>query len=935
MNSYQISRPMMLLSTALALALGAPMAAAPAYADARSESVSAFQKAQGHFNKGDYRAARIELLKAIKANPGNGLARLLQARTALELGNGVVAQTELEKAIEAGVPREKTKHLMAHATLLQAQYTRAFEEANAPDIPPQFGAYAARIRGRAMIGLKRADAAREHFVKAEQLAPRDPDTLVDLARYYIFITEVPKANELVDRAIALRPTFAKALLLKGNLERQGKGLEAALPYFNRALESDPNNVEALLERAATYGDLNRDKEARADLKRVTGLVPEHALALYLEAVMETRAGRYEQAQALMTRTKGQLNEYPPAMLLQGMIAFQRNNMAQANEYLAKVVGAMPQSVTARKLYAAAQLRKGDAQGTINTLKPLVNTKAMDARTLAMLGSAYARMNDFTTAQQYFEQAVTAAPEEGALRTQLAMSQLAQGNSGNAGIELQKALSKDENSLQALMMLALIDLRESRYNQALATSNKIIKQYPELPMGYNLRGAAALGLDNLKVAEANFRLALQKKPGFQEARRNLAQLLVAAGRNAEARQELLKSLEFDKNDTRSMFGLARLSAAEGKVKEQIAWLKRAAAVSPTLFGPRSELAQVYMQSNMRKEALDEASALLRDFPREPRALELAALVNVSNGRLNEAEKIYNQLVSLQPTSAGPRLLLARAQELNGKLEDARTTYTRALTMPQAQTAPIYVDLIAFEGRRGRWDAAQSYAARLRSMSGKSNIADLALGDAYMAAGQKEKALAQYQAGQKLRADRAAALKVASGHVALRQMPQALAVLTAFSKQQPNDGRILAGIADIHMTQRQYRLALPIYEKLRTMTKGRDAGVLNNLAYTYQMLGDKRMTETAQAAYRLAPQSPAIADTYGWVLVTSKGNPKLALQLLQRAAKGAPRDPDIRYRLAVAHQVNGNKAEAVKELQTALKVPQFQNRARAQALLTKLR
>ncbi len=934
MNAKQITRPMTLLSTAIALALVAPMAATPAYADARAESSGAFQKAQALFNKGDFRSARIELLKAIKANPDNAIARLLQARTALELGNGIVAQTELEKAITAGIPREKTQHLMAHAFLLQRQYTRAFEMANEGDIPPQFGAYAARIRGRAMTGLKRPEAAREHFVKAEQLAPRDPETLVDLSRYYIFVAEMPKATELVDRAIDLHPTFAKALLVKGNIERQTKGLAAALPFFNRALESDPNNIEALLERAATLGDLNRDKEARADLKRVTGLVPDHALALYLDAVMETRAGRYEQAQALMTRTKGQLNDYPPALLLQGMIAFQVNNMAQANEYLAKVVAATPRSVIARKLYAAAQLRKGDAQGAIDTLKPLMNTNAMDARTLAMLGSAYARMNDFATSQKYFEQAVTAAPNEGGLRTQLAMSQLAQGDANSAGVELQKALAKDENSLQALMMLALLDLRGNRYDQALATSNKIIKQYPELPMGYNLRGAAALGLNNSKVAEANFRLALQKKPDFQEARRNLAQLMVSSGRNAEARQELLKSLEVNKNDTRAMFGLARLSAAEGKVKEQIAWLKRAAAVSPTLFGPRSELTQVYIQSGMRKEALDEASALIRDFPREPRALELAALINIANGRLDEAEKVYNQLVSLQPTAAGPRLLLARAQEANGKLEDARTTLTRALTMPQAATGPIYVDLISFEGRRGRWDAAQSYAARLRALT-KTNVADLALGDAYMAAGQKAKALAQYQAAQKLRSDRTAAMKVASGYMSLRQVPQALGVLTAYSKQQPNDARIQASIADIYMTQRQYRQALPIYEKLRVQTKGMDAGVLNNLAFTYQVLGDKRMVPTAQAAYRLAPQSAAVADTYGWILLTSKGNAKLALQLLQRAAKGAPRDPDIRYHLAVAYQVNGNKDQAVKELQTALKKPQFNSRAQAQALLAKLR
>ena len=60
--------------------------------------------------------------------------------------------------------------------------------------------------------------------------------------------------------------------MKGDLVRRSQGLAPSLTYFNRALEVDPN-IEALLQHAATLGDLKREPQARADLKRINDLVP--------------------------------------------------------------------------------------------------------------------------------------------------------------------------------------------------------------------------------------------------------------------------------------------------------------------------------------------------------------------------------------------------------------------------------------------------------------------------------------------------------------------------------------------------------------------------------------------------------------------------------------------------------------------------------------
>lgn len=919
---------------ALAIAMLLPSMVSPAFADARTESTSAYQRAFSWFEKGDYRAANIELRNALKANPNNPLARLLQARVALQLGGGIAAQTEIEKAIAAGVPRDKTRHLMAHALLLQGQIDRALDEVKPNLVPPQFASYAARMRGRA-LSTRNPEQAKAEFELAQRLSPRDPDAAVDLARFYLVSRDPAGGERYVNQALALQPTHVGALLLKGDIVRATRGLSASLPYFSQAIEIDPNNIEALLERAATLGDLKREKEARADLKRVYGFVPDHPLALYLEAVIETRAGRFAQANALMTRTKGALNRYPPALLLQGMIAYQLNNIEQANDNLAKVVAQSPNSILARKLYSAAQLRKGDAAGAIDTLRPIISAGKADARTMALMGSALARQGKFDEAQKYLEKAADAEPEEAALRTQLAMTRIAQGDDAGASAELQQVLKNDKNSLQALMMVSLIDLRSGRYKQALTSANNIVKAYPQLPMGYNMRGAAQLGLNDSKGAEASFREALAKKPDYHEARRNLAQLLVATKRVDEGRRELQKVVDADPQNGRAMFGLSRIAAMQNKPEERINWLRRAAAANPKDIAARIELTQVYVQSRQPDRALSEATALERDFPKNRQVLQVVAGTQLAAGRVGEAETTFNKLVSLVPNDANARLMLARTQLAGKKVDAARDTLQRALTLPNQNLVPVYVELIALESRAKRYDRAVAQANKLRQAYPKLNAADRALGATYFASGDLPKAAAAFEAARRLRFDKPTATQLAATYMAMRQPNKALAVLRDYRKANPRDPSIPLQIADIYLQTKTYKPAITIYEQLNKIARGRDVAVLNNLAWAYQQLGDKRAVATAAQAHKLAPKAPAVLDTYGWVLVEKRQDPKRGLALLQQAVKAAPNNPQMRYHLAVAYRMNGKPQEAMRELQTALETPKFDDAPQARQMLAQLR
>jgi EpsI family protein len=119
--------------------------------------------------------------------------------------------------------------------------------------------------------------------------------------------------------------------------------------------------------------------------------------------------------------------------------------------------------------------------------------------------------------------------------------------------------------------------------------------------------------------------------------------------------------------------------------------------------------------------------------------------------------------------------------------------------------------------------------------------------------------------------------------------------------------------------------------QAQTVARNAARLNNDAWSYFQRGDFRAELLAKQAYQLAPDRPEVADTYGWILLRMRRDHERALPLLQAAAKGAPRDPEIQYHYASALAASGRRVEAGSILQALLgSGTAFASRAEAQSL-----
>ena len=167
----------------------------------------------------------------------------------------------------------------------------------------------------------------------------------------------------------------------------------------------------------------------------------------------------------------------------------------------------------------------------------------------------------------------------------------------------------------------------------------------------------------------------------------------------------------------------------------------------------------------------------------------------------------------------------------------------------------------------------------------------------------------------------------------RLPEPAELLQSYVEKFPHDASARGALAQAYQQQGEARRAISQYEVL--YSEGMPSPVvLNNLAWLYSEAGDARALPIAREAVARAPNSPAIADTLGWILVR-QGQYAEALPVLRSAMTGAPKDGDIRYHYAVALAKSGATDEARRTVEEALgQIDAFSSRAAAESLLREL-
>lgn len=924
----------MVISRKLCHTLTIVMIALAVGACGRNDPASLIASARGYLEKNDYKAAIIQLKTALQSAPDNAEARFLLGKSLLEGGDPGAAQTEIRKALDLKYSADEGYPLLARALLQQGQYQNVVTElANRKLLTPGAQADALTTLGLARLGLDQKQEARAAIEAALIAKPGDVYATVALAQLASTEKDLPGALKLVDAALASAPDDLKALSLKADLQVAQGQRDEGIKTLEHALQNRPDWLTGrfvLVSLLASGGQIDR---ASAALDPAKQAAPKDPRTFYSEALIAFNKGDMPSARTAIQAALSVAPTYTVALYLSGLIDYRLGSYAAAEESLRAVLAKAPNDLGVREALAGTYLRTGRTGQALEILEPALQRTPDNPTLLRTAAEVYLASSNPGKAAEFYERAnaLDKGNVEGQVR--LAQVQMAAGEDTASVLKSLETIALANPSMQAADM-ALISAHLQRHDmdKAFAAADAFAKKQPTNPLPLNIKGVIYTSQRDFKSARAAFEEALKVDPNYIDSVQNLARLDMMQRDFDGARKRFEQILTKDPRNEQALLSLAGLLAATNAPPADVkAAIDRAVAANPTSVRARLSLIAFFNQQRDAKAALAAARAAESAFPGNAQVLEALGVAQQAAGDNNQALETLTKAAKLEPQNAVPLLRLAAVQVTLKDVDGSIGTIHRAIALQPDQIAAWSL-LSGVYVASGRIEAGLADARKLQKDLPTRAAGFAVEGDLLNAQKKYAESATSYQNAVAREPIPVLSLRLYMALQAAGKPDQANAMAQRWQKEHPKDVLLRNFQGQQYILVKDYRAAVRQFQAVLDVEPDNPVA-LNNIAWVLNELGDPKALQYAERASTLAPLTPSVMDTHGWILV-QHGDVTQGLALVRKASNLAPQDADIQLHLAKALLKTGDKAAAKGELQKlAAQTNPSAARAEAQEMLKK--
>lgn len=490
-----------------------------------SDAAAMLKRAEALQRANNLVQASKELAVAIAENEGNADLRIAHARILIALGNGVDAEAETRRAQDLGYPLDQSRQILGHAIYLQDEPERALKILGGGPIAAPFQAEAARISGNAYLDMGDFNGARNSFDQSIKLQVRNSMLWADIARFRNMSADLGGAMQAIDNALSINRDNIDALFIKANLVRDKEGLVPSLVWYERVIEANPKHLGALLEYAATLGDIGRYEDMLGVTRDVLRIDKINPRAFLLQATMAARAGHHNLAKTLLFKIGNKLDSVPAYLLVSAAVEYELGNYNIAADHADRLLAVQPDNFTARRILGAATYGARDAEQAWEIINPILNRPDTDSWSIMLGGLALEE-------QSKWKEAIPILTRATNFRRGAA---IAFGETDNVAILAADAAA---NPLNARYVIPYIrtQVNLGKVAPALQAAERLQRSNMGVPEAHMLVGDIELAGGQFQVAINNYQQSANLRFGEAAALR-LANAYSAQGKSALAQQVL--------------------------------------------------------------------------------------------------------------------------------------------------------------------------------------------------------------------------------------------------------------------------------------------------------------------------------------------------------------------------------------------------------------
>jgi len=269
--------------------------------------------------------------------------------------------------------------------------------------------------------------------QAIDLEEKNPKVYIVLSEAYSKIKEFEKAIELLNNGLKFNSQFAPTYLALGKVYlNKGNGTDA-IKNFQKAIDNDGTNPEALSLKAKVYILINNNSDA---------------ISLLNEAIKSDTS--YSPAYHELAELNATLKDY-----------------SKAAEYFTKYMETSGVTLEKQKRYAQILYLNKEYQKAIDILKEVNKIEPNNASSIRIIAYSYLRLNDTENSMSYFQQLFEIPSAEFSATDYENYADLL-SETGNDSLAIEnyaKSLSLDSSKVELHAKMAALYFKNKKYSEA--------------------------------------------------------------------------------------------------------------------------------------------------------------------------------------------------------------------------------------------------------------------------------------------------------------------------------------------------------------------------------------------------------------------------------------------------------------------------------------